>query len=95
MYRTSSHLQARAFRSLLLAGGLAALILLSLVGAAGACQKGSSSRSVKAPTPAPVSRSGGGSSPSTSVPGPAPSVKACPASTRYNPKTGRCDRYRF
>ena len=29
------------------------------------------------------------------APAPAPTVKACPASTRYNPKTQTCDKIRF
>jgi len=95
MQRNSSHLQAHALRSFLLACGLAALILLSAVAVAGACRAGSSSRPGKAPASSPVSRGNGGSTPGTTARKPAPGVKVCPASTRYNPKTGRCDRYRY
>jgi hypothetical protein len=95
MHRKSSHLQAHAFRSLLLACGLAALILFSAVAVAAACRTGPSSRPDKAPSSVPISPGNGGSAPRTTAPKPAPGAKACPASTRYNPKTGRCERYRF
>ncbi|HEY5160682.1 MAG TPA: hypothetical protein VII83_06375 [Gaiellaceae bacterium] len=84
MQQESRH--KRSFRSFVLACALAALLLLSTVTAAAACRPGSSARPGKAPV-----------APSKAVPTPkpAPSVKACPSSARYNPKTGSCERYRF
>jgi len=94
MQQDSSRLQAHAFRSFLLACGLAALVLLSVVAVAGACRVGSSSRPGKAPSSVPASRVNSGP-PRTTAPKSAPIAKACPASARYNPKTARCDSYRF
>ncbi|MHB8059596.1 MAG: hypothetical protein ACYDHO_02030 [Gaiellaceae bacterium] len=73
-------------RSLALACALAALVLLSAAAVAGACR----ARALARPSKAPVA-------PSKLAPKPkqAPSVKACPSSARYNPKTGSCERYRF
>jgi hypothetical protein len=86
MQRESSHLPANALRSFLVAFALATLVLLSAVAVAGACRT-SSAHPGKAPAVA--------STPRTTAPKQAPPTKACPASTRYNPKTGRCDKYRF
>jgi hypothetical protein len=94
MHRDSSHLQAEALRSALLICGLAALVLVFAVTVAAACRAGASHPG-KAPSSQSVSPGKAGSAPSTSKPKPAPPVKACPASTRLNPKTGRCERYRF
>jgi hypothetical protein len=94
MQQDSSKLQAHAFRSFLIACGLAALVLLSVVAAAGARLAGSSSRPGKAPSSVAASRVNA-SPPRTTAPKAAPIAKACPASTRYKPKTARCDSYRF
>jgi hypothetical protein len=87
MQRESSHLPANALRSFLVTCVLAALVLFSAVAVAGACPASSSAHPGKAPAVA--------SAPRTTAPKQASPMKACPASTRYNPKTGRCDKYRF
>ena len=91
MQRESSHLPAHALRSFLIACALAVLVLLSAVAVAGACRAGPSAHPGKAPS-VPVSNGG---SPRTTPPKPAPPAKACPAQARGNPKTGRCDSYRY
>jgi hypothetical protein len=88
MQQESSQPQAHVTGYVLLCCLLVALVLLSLATVAGACRVGSSSHPAKTPARAPISRS-------TTAPKPAPNVKACPASSRYNPKTASCERIRF
>jgi hypothetical protein len=57
------------------------LLLLSLIAVTAACAT-TQTQPTKAPAPTTTPQSPNG-------------VKACPAYTRYNPKTGTCDKIRF
>jgi hypothetical protein len=95
MQQESSQPQAHVTGYVLLCCLLVALVLLSAATVAGACRVGSSSHPAKTPVPAPISRGNTSPAPSKTAPKSAPSVKACPASSRYNPKTASCERIRF
>lgn len=62
------------------------LLLLALVAGNAACTKAQPAPAKTTPSTAPAP---------TVAPQPSPSVKACPAYTRYNPKTGSCDKIHF
>ena len=84
MRQLTSDWQVRALRLTLLVAGFLVIVLLAVAAVASAGRSGASSRPAKAPV-----------SPSANTTKPAPRVQACPSSTRFNPKTGSCERYRF